>query len=190
MSKKAEDMNIHERLHAIMTQVGVVGKDGTNSFQKYKYASEASYLRALRPLLSEYRVAVVPNVKTMMHDPNKENLLHLLVEFTFVNIDDPSDTVVATMMSSGADTGDKAIYKAITGAKKYILANTFMTETGDDAEADKNDYEQQVKTTKPAKASGAKKSLLNGESSGTSFNPKKVSSAIPKTNAGARGFGV
>ena len=36
--------------------------------------------------------------------------------------------------SEGIDKGDKAGYKAYTGALKYYLANTFMVATGDDAE--------------------------------------------------------
>ena len=41
------------------------------------------------------------------------------------------DTVIT---GEGIDKGDKAGYKAYTGALKYYLANTFMVATGDDPE--------------------------------------------------------
>src|SRR5699024_6730814 len=36
----------------------------------------------------------------------------------------------------GQDAGDKAVYKAITGATKYALMKVFMIPTGDDPEQD------------------------------------------------------
>ena len=39
----------------------------------------------------------------------------------------------------GIDKGDKAGYKAYTGALKYFLANTFMVATGDDPEKESPD---------------------------------------------------
>ena len=41
-----------------------------------------------------------------------------------------------TITGEGMDKGDKAGYKAYTGALKYYLANTFMVATGDDPEKD------------------------------------------------------
>lgn len=39
-------------------------------------------------------------------------------------------------IAEGWDSGDKAIYKAHTGALKYFLANTFMVASGDEVEND------------------------------------------------------
>jgi len=174
--EEIKDMNLFQRLHAIMSEVGMVSKDGDNSFHKYKYASEAAYLKAIRPLLIKYRVQVVPSVGGPVVTPaDNSELVHVVMRFTFVNIDNPDDQLTTSIPASGGDKGDKAIYKALTGAKKYLFSLTFMTETGDDAEANANDYEQQKPKTE-------KKSLLKGAKK-TSFNPTAKKEAL-------EGFGV
>ena len=45
-----------------------------------------------------------------------------------------------TITGEGIDKGDKAGYKAYTGALKYYLANTFMVATGDDPEKESPDH--------------------------------------------------
>ena len=57
------------------------------------------------------------------------------LEFELMDIDTGfGETTVIT--GEGIDKGDKAGYKAYTGALKYFLANTFMVATGDDPEKD------------------------------------------------------
>lgn len=143
MSKKIEEMNLHQKLHGIMSEVGVVAKDGNNTFHKYKYASEANYIRAVQPLLSKYRVTVLPKVVHQQNHPENPEMVQIVMQYTLINIDDPIDRETVEVPAAGADKGDKGIYKAITGAKKYMFANTFMIETGDDPEADHLDYNQQ-----------------------------------------------
>ena len=48
------------------------------------------------------------------------------------------------------DKGDKAGYKAFTGALKYYLANTFMVATGDDPEKDSPQETMNTKVEKKA----------------------------------------
>ena len=50
------------------------------------------------------------------------------------------------------DKGDKAGYKAYTGALKYYLANTFMVATGDDVEKENPAEKVNTKAEKPVKA--------------------------------------
>jgi hypothetical protein len=64
-----------------------------------------------------------------------------------------------TITGEAIDKGDKAGYKAYTGALKYYLADTFMVATGDDPE------------TESPEAKGNKK---NGNGAGTQ-NGKKAS---------------
>ena len=52
----------------------------------------------------------------------------------------------------GIDKGDKAGYKAYTGAVKYYLANTFLVATGDDPEKDSPNEKMNTKTEKKATA--------------------------------------
>jgi hypothetical protein len=47
--------------------------------------------------------------------------------------------VIAKVAGQGLDSGDKAPYKAMTGALKYALLQSFLLATGDDPEADRGD---------------------------------------------------
>lgn len=180
MSKELEvikAMNIHERMHSIMSEIGSMTKDGENKFHKYSYASEAQYVKSIRPLLMKYRVTVTPSVLNLQPDPQNSELMHLTMQYIFTNIDNPTDRVVASMSGSGSDKGDKALYKAITGIKKYMIANTFMTVTGDDAEADEKTDERATTKTKIAPTLAS--------SSATEMKPRTSSFRSTKSN----GFG-
>lgn len=52
------------------------------------------------------------------------------------------------MIGEGMDTGDKAIYKAITGAQKYVLMKTFLIPTGDDPELEELPQKPQPQSKK------------------------------------------
>lgn len=179
-SKPVNEMNVFEKLHAVMKEMPSVSKDGTNSFHKYKYVSEGAYVRALRPLLEKYNLMVVPAVtQGPFSPPDNPELVHIMVNWTVVNIDDPSDKVTATIPASGSDKGDKAVYKAITGSKKYFINTLLMTESGDDPEADVETDKRAASKGKPAaKAAPAK---TESKPSKTNFNP------TPKPG---NGFGV
>lgn len=55
-----------------------------------------------------------------------------------------------TITGEGIDKGDKAGYKAYTGALKYYLANTFMVATGDDPEKESPEHTMNDKQEKKA----------------------------------------
>jgi hypothetical protein len=55
-----------------------------------------------------------------------------------------------TITGEGIDKGDKAGYKAYTGALKYYLANTFMVATGDDPEKESPANTMNQKTVRKA----------------------------------------
>jgi hypothetical protein len=47
---------------------------------------------------------------------------------------DSGEEIVAKVAGQGLDSGDKAPYKAMTGALKYALLQSFLLATGDDPE--------------------------------------------------------
>lgn len=66
------------------------------------------------------------------------------------------DTVIT---GEGIDKGDKAGYKAYTGALKYYLANTFMVATGDDPEKESPSNRMNT-VTRECKASDKQVAML------------------------------
>ncbi|MGA7871170.1 MAG: hypothetical protein WCA22_09755, partial [Candidatus Binatus sp.] len=53
--------------------------------------------------------------------------------YTFADVDS-GEQIVAKVAGQGLDPGDKAPYKAMTGALKYALLQSFLLATGDDPE--------------------------------------------------------
>ena len=71
------------------------------------------------------------------------------LEFTLFDID-TGFYETTTITGEGIDKGDKAGYKAYTGALKYFLANTFMVATGDDPEKESPDNKMNTKNDRKA----------------------------------------
>lgn len=117
---------------------GVLQKGATNDFDHYKYFSEAQYKELFTELLSEHGLELKfteLDYQTFTGTEKMANGRMPRLEFSLLDIDTGFyETTVIT--GEGIDKGDKAGYKAYTGALKYYLANTFMVATGDDAEKD------------------------------------------------------
>ncbi len=54
---------------------------------------------------------------------------------SFINADDPDDTIVIDIPAHAMDSGDKAPGKLMSYAKKYALLHMFLLETGEEEES-------------------------------------------------------
>jgi len=126
-----EVKNIDMAIDAIYSEIGYVQKEGQVSFgnTKYKFAGEAAFIAALRPVMKKYHVTV--HVKDVQITQLSTGHYIVINKYEFIHA--PSSTTREVCSAGeGKDTGDKAIPKAMTGAYKYALRQTFMIETGDD----------------------------------------------------------
>lgn len=121
---------ILNKLHKIMSEVPVIEKDKTNTFHGYSYASEAIIKQTIQPLLVKHGILFHLEVGSVQRTGTIE---HLNCIYHFTDIES-AETLSGSFIGSGEDKGDKATYKAITGAIKYILTSTFLIPTGDDPE--------------------------------------------------------
>lgn len=123
-------------LRKMLKEKGVLKKGGKNEFSKYSYFTEAQYKELFTELFSEVGLELkFTELEYITFDAGKSNGRMPKLMFTLMDIDTGygEETVIT---GEGLDTGDKAGYKAYTGALKYYLANTFMVATGDDPEKD------------------------------------------------------
>ena len=119
-----------------LADMGVLKREGVNTFDNYKYYSEAQYKKLFERLLAKHRLEITPNEVTydIYEGSQKQpNGRVVKVEYTLTDID-TGFFEVSSVSGEGMDKGDKAGYKAYTGSIKYYLANTFMVATGDDPE--------------------------------------------------------
>lgn len=125
-------------LRKVLKEKGVLKKGATNTYDKYSYFSEAQYKELFTGLFADLGLELKFNeiaYETFTGSEKQSNGRMPRLEFELMDIDTGfGETTVIT--GEGIDKGDKAGYKAYTGALKYYLANTFMVATGDDPEKD------------------------------------------------------
>lgn len=101
-------------------------------------------------IISEYKIASVWNDKESIKTGYKAEVT---IEYTFINANDPKDTLTSTATAFAMDPSDKAIGKAYSMAVKMILLKTFMLESTDEEEArsaeDGTSYNEIKSTPKP-----------------------------------------
>ena len=134
-----------------------VQKAGMNREQNYRYAAETDFLEAVRPKLAAAGVVMTPSYEviethegaTKAGTPNVR--ITLAGTFTFTHAE-TGDTLNVVTIGQGVDTQDKAAYKAMTGALKYALRQTFLIETGDDPEKDSPEEHPPARASAPSPA--------------------------------------
>jgi ERF superfamily len=140
--------DIHEARLRVYEAVGYVQKTGTldaGKGGKYKYAGESDLIAALRPAMVEAGIVFhCEGIENVKHEEirkvkvwdGKETvttsfLVTGLFTFRFTHVGSGTHMDVRAL-GEGNDSLDKASYKAMTGALKYALRQTFIIETGDD----------------------------------------------------------
>jgi len=149
--------NLIQRAAAVMAVIEHVPKNGRNEFHKYDYATEADIVSAVRKEMAAQELMLIPSVekidwRTVKSARGDQQIATLTVRFTLTDGREKQEFVV---LGEGQDSGDKATYKAMTGALKYALLKLFLIPTGDDPEADDDP------PAKPAPKAPAKKPVSN-----------------------------
>ncbi len=127
--------NVHEAIVHVMNQVGYVQKEKKGL--PYTFASEAAFIKAIRPEMVEIGLVVYPIEATAEQGhfmSAKGNYINTtLVHSTYRWYHAPSNSSIdVAVVGKGMDSGDKDANKAMTIALKYALRQTLLIETGDD----------------------------------------------------------
>ena len=129
--------NINDAINWIMSQVGYVQKRSAKNLN-YTFAGEAALIQAVRPWMVLAGVTmhvdqIRNKVREQYETKNGTTMQSITLDATIRFTHAPSKTWIDVMSSGeGSDTGDKASNKALTGAYKYAIRQTFCIETGDD----------------------------------------------------------
>jgi len=152
---KAAAPVLASKLAKIMGEMRGVKKEGFNKAQQYRFVRETDVAEKASELLAAAGIwieqSVISHHREELYKTQSGSMMWLTtVEMEFRFIDGATGETTASRMfpGEGADTGDKGIYKAMTGAEKYFLMKSFLVSTGDDPESDE-------KVDKAAAAAGA-----------------------------------
>jgi len=123
-------------------------KDGKNRHQSYEYITEKQYKNNFKAALAAAGLDFKSSILEYQFIPQISDKMNMVIaKFQFEIIDrETGEREVYQAFGSGADTGDKGLYKAYTGAIKYFLANNYLVAEGNDPEND----EEEMRTIKPA----------------------------------------
>jgi len=115
-------------------------KSGHNGHQHYNYANEQDWHNAIQPALIANKILLVMSVVATtpleVRQSNKgSSQFAYQVEGTARVIHESGEWLEACGVGHGQDQGDKGIYKAQTGLKKYLYALLFALPTADDPES-------------------------------------------------------
>lgn len=137
-------------LRMALAEKGILKREGNNSFDKYTYFSEAQYKALFTSLFADAGLELsFSEEQYIPFDGTEKQSNGRMVSICFTLTDTGTGFFENSVITAeGIDKGDKAGYKAYTGALKYFLADTFMVATGDDPE--KDSPSEKMNTTRSA----------------------------------------
>lgn len=130
------------RLIQAMGEIQLIPKRGQNQFSNYSYATAEDIIQAVRGPLAKHGLLVYSTLKERLSEEIKtaqgKGAWRERIVLQFV-VTDGENSLSFDVPGEGQDTGDKAIYKALTGSTKYALRSLLQLPIGDDPEADSHD---------------------------------------------------
>jgi ERF superfamily len=141
----AHPMTLRHKLGEVRRRIGYIQKRGYNERHNYNYVAAADIAGTIGDILAELGVVVIPRLESINYEPHAPGrpdgirVARVIMAYTFTD-EDSGEEITARVAGEGLDSGDKASYKAMTGALKYALLQSFLLATGDDPEDERTDF--------------------------------------------------
>src|SRR5215469_2699783 len=132
-------LTLKQKLAEVRRRISYIQKRGHNERYNYSYVTAADLAGAVGDALAELEVVVIPQLVSISHEniaPNQgypDRLTRVVMTYTFMDVNS-AEQLTVKVPGEGRDPGDKGPYKAMTGALKYALLQSFLIATGDDPE--------------------------------------------------------
>lgn len=143
----------YQKILAVQKVLEPLDKTGWNDFQKYSYSTASDVLLPVKLVCNEHGLIILADCVASSIEPGRATVT---VKLTVVD-SETGESLSVTAPGYAEDfshkdrrpNGDKAVYKAITGATKYAVRSCFCLPSDDDPERTPNKFT--VKTIiKPA----------------------------------------
>jgi hypothetical protein len=136
----SDKKTLTSKLLEVSKAIKYLEKDKTNKMQGYKYLSEAKIKEVFKKAFEDNGILFnfsTESVREYEISPTRNGAKQFVTiangKYSFIDVDSDHE-LNGTWFGSGTDTGDKGLYKAITGGIKYVLNTNFLIPTGDDPE--------------------------------------------------------
>lgn len=171
------------KLVKVIGQVTNVPKNGFNDFHKYAFARAEDVLAVLRASMAQNGLAAHTTVLDHETEQISGKEIRTSVVLAVSVVDSESgEACTSYYVGQGVDKGDKAYYKAYTGALKYALQQMFLLPMGDDPEGDTTvDQRSSQQPAQPRKKKGntTGSPARNRELNGNGQQKKKAVTQVP-----------
>jgi len=144
--------DILEAILNVRKAVGVVSKNGKNTFHHYNYATANDVIHEVREAMNKEGIIVAPTGAADISF-TKDGQVQNFTQHYILALSGSTSTLNVAVRCAGEDKGDKGAYKANTGALKYLLLQVFLLPTDDDPE---NDSKKQPPRSNPKPAAPPK----------------------------------
>ena len=163
-----ETKNIYQSITAIMKDMPAIGKNKKNAQQGFMFRGIDDVMNTLQPLLSKYKVFIVPEILEQTREERAtqkgSTLIYSICKIKYRFYAEDGSYIEAITIGEGMDSGDKATNKAMAIAMKYALFQVFCIPT---EEMKDPDSETPEPTTSPVidknKAIALNKSIENNK---------------------------
>jgi hypothetical protein len=136
-----QELNLREKFAEVRRRLGYVQKRGHNERHNYSYVTAADLAGSVGDILAELGVVLIPQLQSISTETprsSSERIARIVMNYRFVDARS-GEVLTVRVPGEGADAGDKAPYKAMTGALKHTLLQSFLLATGDDPEEERAD---------------------------------------------------
>lgn len=152
------EQKIYKAIVGVMRDIGAIGKDQTNTFDKYKFRGIDDVYNALQPALVKNGVFSAPNLLELNQEDRVsrkgDSMIYTSVKVEYTFFADDGSYIKVVVPGEAADRSDKSINKAMSAAYKYACFQTFCipTEEMKDADAESPEVGKKAEgTVKPKK---------------------------------------
>ena len=141
---------IHKAMIGVMRELGAIAKAQKNQHFKYNFRGIDAVYKELHPILKRHGIYQLPEVIDTRIERNDKSVT-AIVDINYHFVAEDGSRVTTRVVGMGADTGDKATNKALSGAHKYALLQTFVIpcEGMDDQDASDFEYKTADKKKDP-----------------------------------------
>ncbi len=149
---ESKDLKLLKKLGVAQAEIERCPKNGYNKFHRYEYATESDVSDHIRPILAKHGLTIIPSVvgvQDFTRETNNGKVYRITRVEMQVTVTDGEGSYTTTWFGEGEDEGDKAIFKATTGAMKYALLKLFNLSSGEDPEADGREPEPKKSYSQP-----------------------------------------
>ena len=139
--------SLSDRLARVLGNLGAIKKSGWNDFHKYEFHAAEDIMSALRGMLADEMISVTTEIidHSITTDTSGKRTVRRAVVVLRVVFTHGKESMSSQGVGEGEDSGDKAFYKAQTGALKYALRQTFLITDQESAKHDaENDTPHEV----------------------------------------------